>query len=58
MIRKLKALFVSAEVRLFPKNGELAMENNGCTFRLKNQISKGVTVCLHLPLQIRPDYYK
>ena len=34
------------------------IESHGGTIRLKNHIGQGVTVYLHLPLQMRPDYYK
>ncbi len=34
------------------------IENHGGTIRLENEIGKGVTVYLHLPLQKRSDYYK
>ncbi len=34
------------------------IENHGGTIRVENQLGKGVTVYLHLPLQNSPDYYK
>jgi two-component system, NtrC family, sensor histidine kinase HydH len=34
------------------------IENHGGNIRVENQIGKGVTVYLHLPLQMMPDYYK
>jgi signal transduction histidine kinase/putative methionine-R-sulfoxide reductase with GAF domain len=34
------------------------IENHGGNIRVENQIGKGVTVYLHLPLQMGPDYYK
>ena len=34
------------------------IENHGGTIRVENQLGKGVTVYLHLPLQNPPDYYK
>jgi two-component system, NtrC family, sensor histidine kinase HydH len=34
------------------------IENHGGTIRVENQLGKGVTVYLHLPLQNSPDYIK
>jgi len=34
------------------------IENHGGSIRVENQIGKGVTVYLHLPLQMGLDYYK
>ncbi len=34
------------------------IESHGGTIRVENQLGKGITVYLHLPLQSSPDYYK
>ena len=34
------------------------IENHGGSIRVENQLGKGVTVYIHLPLQMQPDYYK